>query len=125
MKRIYLHKKRRLCKGEGEWLKFMILRKFTSLDKNKNATIEIVVDRLVVKPEIRTRLTNSMELALSHSGGTAIVETASGDSFLFSENAACSDCGISYPEFTPASFSFNSPHGACPECDRLRGNSRI
>lgn len=90
-----------------------------SLDKNKKHTIEIVVDRLVVKPEIRTRLADSIELAISHSGGTTIVETSSGDSFLFSENAACKDCGISYPEFTPASFSFNSPHGACPECDGL------
>lgn len=90
-----------------------------ALDKNKKHTVEIVVDRLVVKPEIRTRLADSIELAISNSGGSAVVETTSGDSFLFSEHAACNDCGISYPEFTPASFSFNSPHGACTSCDGL------
>lgn len=89
------------------------------LDKNKKHTIEIVVDRLVVKPEIRTRLADSIELSISNSGGNAVIETASGEAFFFSENAACRDCGISYPEFTPASFSFNSPHGACTACDGL------
>lgn len=90
-----------------------------ALDKNKKHTIEIVVDRLVVKPEIRSRLTDSLELAVSQAGGNAIIETSDGEAFFFSEKAACSDCSISYPEFTPASFSFNSPHGACPACDGL------
>lgn len=90
-----------------------------ALDKNKKHTIDVVVDRLVVKPEIRSRLTDSLELAVSQAGGNAVIETSEGEEFFFSEKAACTDCGISYPEFTPASFSFNSPHGACPACDGL------
>ncbi len=93
-------------------------------DKNKKHTIDVVVDRLVVKEKMRNRLADSLELAISLSGGVVTVEVVdqSGstiDIILFSEKAACLHCGISYPELTPASFSFNSPQGACPKCDGL------
>ena len=79
----------------------------------------MVVDRLIVKPSIRNRLADSLELALSLSDGQVIIDTLGSASILFNETAACPECGISYPEFTPASFSFNSPQGACPKCDGL------
>ena len=95
------------------------------LDKNKKHNIDVVVDRLIIKETIKNRLADSMELALSQSDGLVAVDilgTLSGhaaESVLFSEKAACITCGVSYPEFTPASFSFNSPQGACPKCDGL------
>jgi len=94
------------------------------LNKNKKHTIDVVVDRLVIKEKMRNRLADSLELAISLSGGVVTVDVAdqSGlttDTILFSEKAACIHCGISYPELTPASFSFNSPQGACPKCDGL------
>ncbi|MDL1967182.1 MAG: excinuclease ABC subunit UvrA [Deltaproteobacteria bacterium] len=89
------------------------------LDKNKKHTIDVVVDRLIVKKNIKNRLADSLELAVSQSEGMAIVDVSGEEPVLFSEKAACITCGISYPEFTPASFSFNSPQGACPECDGL------
>ncbi|MFZ5564535.1 MAG: excinuclease ABC subunit UvrA [Thermodesulfobacteriota bacterium] len=97
----------------------------TKLDKNKKHTIAVVADRLRVKKDMAKRLADSLELALSKSEGTVIVEVLDSQakhtvrSLLFSEKAACPRCGISYPEFTPASFSFNSPQGACPKCDGL------
>lgn len=95
------------------------------LNKNKRHVIDVVVDRLIVNEKIRNRLADSLELALSQSEGLALVSilgenpTDNDESILFSEKAACIDCGISYPEFTPANFSFNSPRGACPKCDGL------
>ena len=90
------------------------------LEKNKAHTIEVVVDRLVLKPGIENRLTDSLETALALSDGQAIIVNLDQKSdTLFSEKATCLSCGISYPEFTPASFSFNSPQGACPHCDGL------
>ncbi len=95
------------------------------LDQKKKHTIDVVVDRLVVKPNMRNRLSDSMELAISNSNGLAAVEIMdkSGVSLsapvLFSEKAACIDCGISFTELTPANFSFNSPQGACTRCDGL------
>lgn len=89
------------------------------LDKNKKHTIDVVVDRLVVKENIKNRLADSLELAVSQSGGIAMVDVSDKKPVLFSEKAACITCGISYPEFTPASFSFNSPQGACSKCDGL------
>jgi len=89
------------------------------LNKYKKHNIEIVVDRLVIKENIRNRLADSLELALSQSGGMVLVDIVGIESILFSENAACVKCGISYPEFTPASFSFNSPAGACQQCDGI------
>ncbi|MBU1180811.1 MAG: excinuclease ABC subunit UvrA [Pseudomonadota bacterium] len=89
------------------------------LDKNIKHTLEVVVDRLVIKENVRNRLADSLELAMSQSGGLVKVDIQGGESVLFSEKSACVQCGISYPEFTPASFSFNSPQGACNKCDGL------
>ena len=90
-----------------------------SIDKNKKHTIEVVVDRLIVKEPARNRLADSIELAMGLSGGVVTVDLLQGEPLVFSEKAACMLCGISYPPFTPASFSFNSPLGACPACDGL------
>ncbi len=95
------------------------IEEIEKLNKYKKHNIDIVVDRLVVKENIRNRLADSLELALSQSGGLVLVDIVGIESILFSENAACAKCGISYPEFTPASFSFNSPSGACQQCDGI------
>lgn len=89
------------------------------LDKNKKHSIEVVVDRLVIKPDIRSRLADSLETALHLGGGLVIIDIVDGGEMLFSENYACPDCGVSIEELTPRSFSFNSPFGACPNCDGL------
>ncbi len=89
------------------------------LDKNKKHNIDVVVDRLVVKDNIKNRIADSLELAMSLSGGLVNVDVSGQEPVLFSEKAACVNCGISYPEFTPANFSFNSPQGACPKCGGL------
>ena len=94
-----------------------------SLDKNKKHNIEIVIDRLIIKNDlderIRKRLADSVEISLRLSDGIVVINRLDGKDILFSEKLACIDCGISYPELTPRVFSFNSPHGACPECDGL------
>ncbi len=89
------------------------------LDKNKKHTIEVVVDRLIVRPGIARRLADSLETVLNLASGLAVVDVAEGDSLLYSQNFACSDCGISLPEVTPRMFSFNNPYGACPVCTGL------
>src|SRR5262245_44560207 len=90
------------------------------LDKNKKHTIEVVVDRLVVKPTIASRLADSLETALRLADGVVVVETAEGGpAFIFSERLACARCGVSFPEISPRMFSFNNPFGACPECGGL------
>jgi excinuclease ABC subunit A len=89
------------------------------LAKTQKHDIDVVVDRLIIKDGIRKRLADSLELALAQSDGLAAVDTPGKDTLLFSEKSACTTCGISYPEFTPASFSFNSPQGACQACDGL------
>ena len=90
------------------------------LEKNKKHDIEIIVDRLVIKPDISRRLTDSAETALSLAGGLMYVDLpGSGEQLTFSQNYACDDCGISIEELTPRLFSFNSPHGACPTCTGL------
>ncbi len=89
------------------------------LDKNKKHTIEVVVDRLVVREGIEQRLADSMETALKLGEGVAYVQIVDGELLMFSENFACVNCGISLPEITPRMFSFNSPYGACPSCDGL------
>ena len=89
------------------------------LDKKKKHSVEVVVDRLIISESIRNRLADSLELAMAQSNGRARIDTQENDSILFNELAACTQCGISYPEFTPASFSFNSPQGACSACDGL------
>ncbi|MBN1962802.1 MAG: excinuclease ABC subunit UvrA [Deltaproteobacteria bacterium] len=124
-----------------------------TLDKNKKHSLELVIDRLIVKPEIKTRLTDAIELALKRANGNAIalvqnamdsrvrgndggtkggsdekykygndekkVNNNNQQELLFSEHFACEDCGISYPDIEPRLFSFNSPFGACPNCDGL------
>ena len=90
-----------------------------SLEKNKKHSIEIVIDRIIMKPDIRRRLADSIEAALKISGGLVIASVIGGDDTLYSQNYACEDCGVSMEELSPRSFSFNSPFGACEECDGL------
>ena len=99
--------------------KIFDIEEITDLGKTKKHDIDVVVDRLIVKDGIRKRLADSLELALAQSGGLVAVEIPAKETILFSEKSACIACGISYPEFTPASFSFNSPQGACSACDGL------
>jgi excinuclease ABC subunit A len=90
------------------------------LDKNKKHTIEVVVDRLVAKPTIASRLADSLETALRLADGVVVVESVEvGQAFVFSERLACARCGVSFPEVSPRMFSFNNPFGACPECSGL------
>jgi excinuclease ABC subunit A len=90
-----------------------------ALDKNKKHPLEVVVDRLVIRPGIESRLADSLETSLRLADGIVRVEEVDGESRLFSERHACADCGISYPEITPRMFSFNNPYGACPDCSGL------
>ena len=91
-----------------------------ALAKQKKHNIEVVVDRLILREDIRTRLTDSLETALSLSGGIVIADIGPGEQeMLFSQNLACPDCGVSMEELSPRSFSFNSPFGACPTCAGL------
>jgi len=90
-----------------------------SLDKNLKHTIEIVVDRLVVKEEIRSRLADSLETALALAEGLALVDVIDGEEMLFSQNYACPEHNVSIEELTPRMFSFNNPFGACPKCTGL------
>ncbi len=87
-----------------------------SLDKNVKHSIEIIVDRLVVRESMDRRLSDSLENALKLAEGLAQVQVVDGELLQFSQNFACPDCGISIPEIEPRSFSFNNPFGACPEC---------
>ena len=89
------------------------------LDKRKNHTIEVVIDRLLVKPGIEHRLELSVGLAMKLGGGLVLVAVVNGDETLYSSRLACPDCGISVPQLEPRSFSFNSSYGACPECHGL------
>jgi excinuclease ABC subunit A len=89
------------------------------LDKMRAHDIDVVVDRIAVKAEARPRIAEGLELALSKAEGLAAVKIHGGEKLLFSERFACPECGISLPEMSPRAFSFNSPHGACPECDGL------
>lgn len=89
------------------------------LEKHKKHSIEVVVDRLVVKPEIEKRLADSLETALKLADGLVLIDIIDGEEKLFSEKLSCAYCNISYEEITPRMFSFNSPFGACPECDGL------
>jgi excinuclease ABC subunit A len=89
------------------------------LDRRRNHTIDVVVDRLVLKPGIERRLTDSVEVALNLAEDIVIVNTLDGGDRLFSRRLACTYCGVSMPEMTPRAFSFNSPHGACSDCQGL------
>ncbi len=89
-------------------------------EKNKKHTIELVVDRLVLRPDLRRRLTDSIETACAHAGGLVVIHLPdAGEDLDFSQNYACDDCGISLSELSPRMFSFNNPYGACPECSGL------
>jgi excinuclease ABC subunit A len=92
-----------------------------TLDKQKKHTIEIIVDRLVMKPgeALMRRLADSVETSVKLTGGLVGVLTEDGQTKLYSDRLACIKCGVSYPEVTPRVFSFNSPHGACPTCDGI------
>lgn len=89
------------------------------LDKNKKHTIEVVVDRIVIKEDVQTRLADSLETALKLANGRVIVDIIDKEELLFSQNLACPECGFSVEELAPRMFSFNSPFGACPDCDGL------
>src|SRR6187401_234747 len=90
-----------------------------TLDRRRNHTIEVVVDRLILKPGIERRLTESVEIALNLADDIVVINTLDGGDRLFSRRLACTFCGVSMPEMTPRAFSFNSPHGACQECQGL------
>ena len=90
-----------------------------ALDKKKKHTIEVVIDRLIIREDIKTRLTDSLEAALRLADGLVVVSVIGGEDMLFSQNYACPDCGISIGELEPRMFSFNNPYGACPSCTGL------
>jgi excinuclease ABC subunit A len=90
-----------------------------ALDRRRNHNIEIVVDRLIVRSGIERRLAESVEVALGLAGDVVVINSLDGGDRLFSRKLACVDCGLSVPEMSPRAFSFNSPHGACPECQGL------
>jgi len=96
-----------------------------NLDKNKKHNIEIVVDRLIVRPGIQKRLTDSIETVLRLSNGILVVDVIGGKEMLLSQNFACTECNVSMEEITPRMFSFNNPYGACPECTGLGSLMRI
>jgi len=98
---------------------FKSLDEDARLDRRRNHTIEIVVDRLMVKSGIERRLSESLEVALTLANDIVVINTFEGGDQLFSRRLACIECGISMPEMTPRAFSFNSPHGACPDCQGL------
>lgn len=97
----------------------VMLEDVRELDKNKRHTIEVIVDRLVLKEGIDSRLHDSLEAALQLGDGSAIVDVIDGERLTFSENFSCSICGFSIPKLEPRLFSFNSPLGACPDCNGL------
>lgn len=95
------------------------------LEKNKRHSIEVIIDRIALKPESAPRLADSLEAALKLGEGTVLVDVIGREELLFSENFACSDCGIAIDELTPRLFSFNSPFGACPACTGLGANLEV
>src|ERR671914_17113 len=109
-------------KVDGEQL---LLEDEIVLDKKFKHTIEVVVDRLVMKPDLRTRLTQSIETAVGLAEGLVVIDVADGEELTFSERFACPEHGVSLPELQPRIFSFNSPHGACPRCHGLGAQQEI
>jgi excinuclease ABC subunit A len=95
------------------------------LEKNKRHDIDLVIDRLVLKEGLRKRLRDSLEIATGRAEGLVRIVIAGGGEMLFSEKYACPDCGISIPTLTPRMFSFNSPYGACPDCNGLGSSMRF
>jgi excinuclease ABC subunit A len=96
-----------------------------ALDKKFKHTIEVVVDRLVMKPDLRTRLWQSIETAVALAEGLVVIDVVDGEELTFSERFACPEHGVSLPELQPRIFSFNSPHGACPRCTGLGAQQEI
>jgi excinuclease ABC subunit A len=99
--------------------RFMALEDEIALERRKNHTIDVLVDRLIVRSGIERRLADSIELALKLADEIVVINTLQSGDQLFSRRLACPDCGVSVPEMTPRAFSFNSPHGACAECQGL------
>ena len=96
------------------------------LEKNKKHTVEVIVDRLIIRPDIQRRLTDSVETAAGLSGGLVVIDLLrEGRELVFSQNYACEDCGISIEELTPRMFSFNNPFGACPTCTGLGSQLKV
>jgi excinuclease ABC subunit A len=102
-----------------------LLEEPIELDKKFKHTIEVVVDRLVLKPDLRTRLAQSVETAAQLADGLVEIDVLDGESMTFSENFACPEHGVGLPELEPRIFSFNSPHGACPRCTGLGAQQEI
>src|ERR687889_643165 len=98
---------------------FRSLEEDIKLDRRRNHTIEVLVDRVIVRGGVERRLTESLETALTLADDIVVVNTFEGGDQLFSRKLACVTCGISMPELTPRAFSFNSPHGACADCQGL------
>ena len=96
-----------------------------NLDKNKKHNVDLVVDRLIIKPDIRSRLTESVETAMQYANNLVTVAIVGKGEKIYSQNYACTDCGISFGELTPRMFSFNNPYGACPECTGIGYLMRI
>src|SRR6184192_1665750 len=109
-------------KVDGE---LRLLEEEIVLDKKFKHTIEVVVDRLVMKPDLRTRLWGSIETAVALAEGLVVIDIVDGDVMPYSERFACPDHGVSLPELQPRIFSFNSPHGACPRCTGLGAQQEI
>ncbi len=102
-----------------------LLEEPIELDKKFKHTIEVVVDRLRMKPDLRTRLAQSIETAVALADGLVVIDVEDGEPLTFSENFACPEHGVSLPELQPRIFSFNSPHGACPRCTGLGAQQEI
>lgn len=101
------------------------INELEELEKNKKHTIEIVIDRIIIKEDIEKRLTDSIETALETGEGLVIVNIIDGEDMLFSRNFACADCGIALEEISPRMFSFNSPFGMCPTCNGLGNHNKV
>jgi excinuclease ABC subunit A len=102
-----------------------LLEESIELDKKFKHTLEVVVDRLVMRPDLRTRLTQSIETAAQLADGLVTIDVLAGEPMTFSENLLCPEHGIGLPELEPRIFSFNSPHGACPRCTGLGSQQEI
>src|SRR5437667_19703 len=98
---------------------FLALEDDIKLDRRRNHTIEVLVDRIIVRGGVERRLTESVDVALNLADDIVVINSFDGGDRLFSRRLACVDCGLSMPEMTPRAFSFNSPHGACPDCQGL------
>ncbi len=96
-----------------------------NIDKKKKHNVDLIVDRLVIKDGIRSRLTESVEIAMKHANNLVTIDVVGGEEKIYSQNYACVDCGISFEELTPRMFSFNNPFGACPECTGIGYLMRI